>query len=128
MAGRLVLDSDVVIDYLRRHPAAVSCVRGLNTRPFLSAVTVAELYAGVREGPERAELEAVAIGFRVLPVTRSIATQAGLFRRQFWKSHGVQLFDALIAATAKEIGAGLFTLNLKHYPMLSDVRAPYTKP
>ena len=90
-------------------------------------MTVGELYSGVKDGPERESLDRLAVAFRVIPVTRAIAVQGGLHRRKFRKSHNVQLADALIAATAESMQAELFTLNLRHYPMLADVRAPYSK-
>jgi predicted nucleic acid-binding protein len=122
-----MLDSDVLIDYLRRHPAAVAFIQGLKQRPLLSAVSVAELYSGVRDGEERVTLDTVVGGFRVIAVTRAMAVRAGLHRRQYRKSHNVQLADALIAATAEEMDAELFTLNIKHFPMLPGANAPYQK-
>lgn len=127
MPRRPMLDTDVVIDYLRQRPDAVAFVKGLQDRPIISVVTVGELYSGVREGEERVFLDALAVAFRVVPVTRSIAVQAGLYRRQYRKSHGVELADALIAATAEAMGAKLHTLNVKHYPMLAHVTVPYRK-
>ena len=50
-----------------------------------------------------------------------------MHRREYGKSHGVGLADALIAATAEVVGAQLVTLNKKHFPMLDDVYVPYTK-
>ncbi len=57
MVTPLLIDTDVLIDYLRDYPAAVSYVEAQQERFLVSVVTVAELYAGVREGEERARLE-----------------------------------------------------------------------
>ena len=56
------------------------------------------------------------------------AVRGGLFRRDYGKSHGVGLADALIAATAELAQATLVTLNAKHFPMLPTVLVPYQKP
>jgi len=85
---RQLLDTDVVIDYLRQLPQAVEFIKTRQERPLISVVTVGELYAGVREGAERTELDALAIAFRAVPVTRDIAIRAGLYRQQYRKSHG----------------------------------------
>src|SRR6266511_2479828 len=53
MATRLLIDTDVLIDYLRDYSDAVSYVEAQQERLLISVVTVAELYAGVREGEER---------------------------------------------------------------------------
>ena len=129
MPDRLLLDSNVLIDFLRQWQEAIDFVQGLRDRPFTSAVVVAELYAGVREGAEREQLDRlVGGGLRVIRLTRDMDVRGGLFVRQFSKSHAVGLADALIAAAAEEIGATLVTLNRKHFPMLSDVIVPYIMP
>jgi predicted nucleic acid-binding protein len=50
-----------------------------------------------------------------------------LYRRDYGKSHGVGLADALIAATAELNQATLVTLNQKHFPMIIDIMVPYQK-
>jgi predicted nucleic acid-binding protein len=47
-------------------------------------------------------------------VTFEIAKTAGLYRRDYGKSHGVGLADAIIAATCESENAVLKTLNVKH--------------
>jgi len=56
MAQRLLLDTDVLIDYLRGIPLAVSYLEGCTEVLLISVITVAELFAGVREGRERTTL------------------------------------------------------------------------
>jgi len=121
------IDTDVLIDYLRGQPEAIAYLEGLTDPLLVSAVTVAELYAGVREGADRKALENFLIPFLVVPVDEAIARQGGLYRRDFGKSHGTGLADALIAATAELRHATLVTLNKKHFPMLT-VLVPYQKP
>ena len=50
-----------------------------------------------------------------------------LYRRDYGKSHGVGLADAILAATTETENAELKTLNTKHYPMLKGLRPPYKK-
>jgi predicted nucleic acid-binding protein len=52
MSERLLIDTDVLIDYLRDRAEAVSYLEGLTESLLVSVITVAELYAGVREGAE----------------------------------------------------------------------------
>jgi hypothetical protein len=53
MNDLLLLDTDVLIDYLRSRAEAVEYLENLPQLPIVSAITVAELSAGVREGRER---------------------------------------------------------------------------
>ena len=121
----VLFDTDVLIDYLRGRPEAVDYIDSLTTPFFLSVITVAELYAGVRDGAERTQLDAFASAFGVIPLDRDIAITGGLYRRDYGKSHGTGLADALIAATATTRGLTLVTLNKKHFPMLTALAIPY---
>lgn len=121
----LLLDTSIFVDYLRNRPSAVAYVEATAEQHLLSAVVVAELYGGVRDGPERQQLDALVAAYDVLPVTESLAVAAGLLWRQYRPSYGVGFADALIAATALAHNATLVTLNAKHFPMLPDVLMPY---
>ena len=123
----VLIDTDVLVDYLRGQVNAVAYLESVTERLMISAITVAELYAGVREGTERQALDMFLSAFEVVVVDQAISQQGGLYRRDLGKSHGVGLADALIAATAEELGATLVTLNRKHFPMLVNVTVPYTK-
>jgi predicted nucleic acid-binding protein len=127
MIERLLLDTDVLIDYLRAQAQAVSYLEGRTETLLVSAITVGELFAGVREGKERTALSAFLSAFEIVPVDAVIAERGGLFRRDYGRSHSTGLADALIAATAEHVQASLVTLNRKHFPMLSDVHIPYSK-
>lgn len=127
MAGRALIDTDVLIDYLRDRAEAVSYLESLTEALLISVITVAELYAGVRDGAERTRLDEFIRAFQVVPVDRAISVAGGLYRRDYLKSHNVGLADALIAATAEIHRAELVTLNSKHFPMLAKVIIPYQK-
>ena len=99
----------------------------LTARPLISVVTVAELFAGVREGRERTQIEQFLRRSILVEIDEQIATRAGLILRQYRKSHSTGLADALIAAATESSGASLVTLNTKHFPMLTDVVVPYVK-
>jgi predicted nucleic acid-binding protein len=123
----VLIDADVMIDYLRGVPAAGAFVNSLGDRAVLSSLTVAELCAGVKGEQELAFLDEVTSRFPILPLTTEIGRAGGLLRRDYGKSHGVGLNDALAAATAMSEGADLATLNVKHFPMFKGLKAPYTK-
>lgn len=128
MAERFLVDTDVLIDYLRNLPQAVKFIENMDDRPSFSTITVAELYAGVRDGQERIRLEAFIQKSVLIDIDELICTQAGLLLRQYRKSHGLGLADALIAASVQSQSAGLASLNARHFPMLPNVLVPYSKP
>lgn len=121
----LLLDSNVLIDYLRGRDKAVKYLESRTEDLVVSAVTVAELHAGARNQKEKEALVEFLTAFGVFPVCADIASQAGAYRAQYGKSHGVDLIDALIAATAARREIPLVTCNRKHFPMLKEIRIPY---
>ena len=125
-----MLDTDLLIDYLRRHPKAAALFDKLPDDCAICAMSVAELHAGVREGAERDALNTLLASFTLIEVSAEIAAEGGLLRRDWGKSHGVGLTDALIAATALHCGRVLLSLNGKHFPMLGkgQLVVPYKKP
>ena len=122
MAEPILLDTDVLVDFFRGYNKAVAFVNTHSTRIILSSIVVAELYAGVKGDAEQAALENFVSLFRVVPVSAEIAKTGGLYKRDYGKSHGVGLADAILAATAETENAELKTLNTKHYPMLKRLR------
>ena len=81
-----------------------------------SPVIAADLWAGALPR----EHDALINLFRTLtcvPVDAVVGRQAGDYLRQYRKSHGVELGEALIAACALMSGAALWTRNRKHHPM-----------
>lgn len=128
----MLFDTDVLIDFLRKRPAAREFINDAwATRPALyySSITVAELYAGIRPGEESA-LKSLLSSMTSVSLTDSVAESAGDYLRQF-RARGITLSvpDTAIAASAKSVGAELATMNTKHYPMTDIVVIrPYAQP
>ena len=123
----ILVDSDILIAHLRGLEAARHWL--METRregPLaISVVSIAELAGGMRSA-QRREVWRLLASFRAEPVTEVIARRAGDFGRQFRSSHsGIGLGDYLIAATADIKGYRLATLNVRHFPMLGDLRPPF---
>ena len=123
---QFLFDSDIIIDYLRGFGGALKFFESFDQDFTASVVTIAELYSGVRD-KDRQELEYFMSLFTVFPLTAEIAKEAGFLRQSYFRSHGMGLADAMIAATAKAHGATLLSLNARHFSMLDDVLIPYRK-
>jgi predicted nucleic acid-binding protein len=123
----LLLDSDVLVDYLRGFSSALEYFKALSDSTAVSVVSVTELFSGVRSDNEEATLNDLFSTMIIIPVDENIAREAGRLRRRFLRSHNVETADALIAATSILQRVELVTLNRRHYPMLSNVLLPYRK-
>jgi predicted nucleic acid-binding protein len=114
----VVLDSDVIIEILRDRTPAVRAAVALEATgvpTFCTAVSWAEVYAGVRVG-EEAVTQAFFDARGEVVLERRVGRLAGEYLGRHRRSHGVEIADALVAAAAVTSGSRLWTLNRKHYP------------
>lgn len=125
-AGNLLLDTDVVVDFLRGLEPAVTFLHDNAERIHLSVVVVAEIYAGARK-TEIEDIRSFVAAFPSIAISTAIAAAGGNLKRQYGSSHGLGLADALIAASAIEHGLRPATLNVKHFPMFPDLEPAYRK-
>lgn len=120
---KFLLDSDVLIDWLRRDLPVVEWVKTHDAAgDFLgwTPVSIAELYAGLRPKEEHVIGDLSRL-LHCVELDERVGRKAGRYRLLFGRSHGVEVADALIAAAAHVHGLTLVSRNLRHYPM-RDVR------
>lgn len=122
---KTLVDTCVIIDFFRNFPPSVEFFRALNSQPRISSITIAELYAGAKTKKKKALVEEFVKNCIILDIDQEIAEQGGEWSCQYTPSHGVDLPDALIAATAYVHELQLATCNLKHFPMFPELKRPY---
>lgn len=120
-----LLDSCILVDLLRRKQDAQRFVLTRQEQPCVCAVSVMELLAGARSQREEASIEALLATFRWVAIDETVFRLGGNFLRHYRSSHGIDVPDALIAATAEHHGLDLATLNVKHFPMIKGLKAAY---
>lgn len=117
--ARLLLDSTVIIDALRGRPAAarVAGLRRSGTEPWVCAISVEEIWRGLRPDEEPVARRLFR-GLRVAPLGVAEGVLAGAWRREHAR-RGVTLHqaDCLVAAAAVGVGAALATANVDDFPM-----------
>ena len=116
----VLVDSDILIEVSRgRNADIVARWMDLSNSAdavLYSPISVAELWAGARP-KEHEALTNLFLSLTCVPVDAETGRRAGLYLHQYRQSHAVEVADALIAASAVESGAELWTRNRKHYPM-----------
>lgn len=127
MSNTIIIDTDIIIDFLRGNPLAISHFKNESHQICFSAISVAEIYVGIKSKKEEIEVDRLFSIFPVIATTNEIAREAGKLVKQYRPSYAVELPDALIAATCLMCSAELHTLNVKHYPMFKNLRPPYKK-
>ncbi|MDQ2693927.1 MAG: type II toxin-antitoxin system VapC family toxin [Pseudomonadota bacterium] len=112
----MLVDTDVLIWYLRGCPKAAQLLDSL-AELKLSAVTYIELAQGCRNKQElgRLKRDFTRRKATILPITEAISNRAIALIEQHALTGGLQLADALIAATALEHALILVTANTRHF-------------
>jgi predicted nucleic acid-binding protein len=122
----VIIDSDVIIEILRGNAKTTAWLRKARASGRTiqySPVSRAEVRAGAR-AKERAAISTLFDSLVVLSLESSTGDLAGDQLARFNRSHGVQLGDALIAASALEHGEDLATFNAKHFPGVKRIVTP----
>ena len=122
-----VFDSTVLIAHLRGVAPATTLLRAAaaDGAAHASVLSRVEMEGGMRSS-ERAHVARLFVALQMEPVTDAIATRAGEMLRKYRRSHSnIDIVDYVVAATAEELGADLLTLNVRHFPMISGLRAPF---
>ena len=121
---RIVIDTDIIIDYLRQ-PRKKTLFRNLtqskNLRIFLPAICLTELYVGksIARPEEERKLKRVVEKTKLILVDKNISQRAGVLIRNY---PNLYLADALVAATAIEKKDPLCTFNKIHFEKISGLK------
>lgn len=122
-----MVDTSILIDYLRGHAAAADLLEGQRLLGPLHAseMTRLEVLAGMRASEEDQTRALLAV-LRWHPVDGEVAERAGELGQAWLPSHrGIDSVDLAIAATAMLLDVRLLTLNVRHFPMFPDLTRPY---
>jgi tRNA(fMet)-specific endonuclease VapC len=119
-----VLDSDVLIDYLRGAGPGLDLVRGLaqGAGYRVTAVTAFELSLGrsYRENPRPVH---ALLSAPSLPLTRKAGLQAGALLGELRRDGAaIDVRDAMQAGICLEAGATLVTRNVSHFERIPGLR------
>ncbi len=123
-----LIDTTIIVDYLRGYQKAKDFIEEeflYGRMPYVSVISYVEIYAGVRVKEEK-DISKLFNNLTIVQIGTEIGRHAGKYLNVYGKSHGLEIADALIAATAYIVGARLITLDRKHFPMTDiQVYAPY---
>lgn len=122
-----LVDTSVLIDYLRGRQQAATLLERERQDAALHAseITRMEVLAGMRPHEEQLTRSLLST-LQWHPVDAEVAEKAGELGRAWLPSHrGIDGADLAIAATALLLNARLLTLNVRHFPMLPDLRPAY---
>ena len=116
---RTYIDSDVLIWHLRGQSKASNFFSNLSdqgTELWIGALQRAEVVFFMRPEEVAPTMQFLS-KFKTATVTSDIVDAAAALYRKWNPSDGIDINDALLAATVMNTGGRIYTLNMKHYPM-----------
>lgn len=117
-----LVDTTVFIDAFRKDVGAKTFLSRVFPPLFCSVITQAELIQGARNNSEKKDIGELLRTIGVLPLTSSISEMMLFLVDKYSLSHGLQIPDALIAATAMENKLTLVTANVKHFSFIKGLK------
>jgi len=124
-----LVDTDVLIWYLRGNQNAYDLIHGMNEF-CISSITYMELVQGMRNKEELRTLQKTLKQWNVktIYVNEEISARALFLVEEFFLSNSMELADAMIASTCLIYGIDLITANDKHYKIVQDLHLDIFRP
>ncbi len=126
----VLLDTDVLIDCLRGTAAAQDWLRNHAADAFdVPGIVAMELVAGCRDQTDLRRTQAFLSSFNILWPDAADFAQAYDLMIAHRLTTALSIPDCLIAATALQRSARLFTFNSRHFSVISglDIHEPYIR-
>ena len=126
----ILVDTDVMVDIMRRHAPAVAWLDSLGTETIgIPGLVAMGLLQGCRNREEQRRVENVLRLYILYWPGRMDCARAFDDFAAYHLSHTLGILDALIAETAVGLGMELATFNTKHYSVVSALQTiqPYTR-
>lgn len=118
----IILDSDIVIDFLRKHPPAIEWLTSLGDEEIaLPGYVVMELVQGCKNKVNLRKLEKFIADFEVIWPSPDTCDEALEIFIKFNLSHNLGLLDVLIGQTAVKLDLPIHTFNSKHYDIIPNL-------
>jgi len=112
----VIFDTDVLIWFFRGNASAAEFLEKQTDRE-ISIISIMELYQGSRTRDESRIIRRFFQDntFRIIPIDEAISHLAVTLIEDHARNNGLQVADALIAATARETASILATGNVRHF-------------
>ncbi len=115
-------DTCILIDYLKgKTEIQQKLVKDREQGLGMSSVTYMELMVGALNKREVGIIKKAFADFEIIEISESISIKARNLIEKYTKSHGLLIPDALIGATALELGLPLYTANIRDFQFIPDL-------
>ncbi len=118
----ILCDTNVIIEILKGNEKTIKTIESIGLKNIaISSVTVMELYFGALNKRELSKIKKHLKALNIVHFDNDVSELAVSMIESYSKSHGLQIPDAIIAATALSFEMKLFTLNLKDFKYIDGL-------
>lgn len=123
MADILIFDTDVLIWAERGNEKAADLIDQTATRR-ISVQTYMELLQRAKDKRQHLRTKQMLreLNFLTLPLSENIGHRAAIYIEEYSLGNGMEVGDAIIAATAVEHDLTLVSANKKHFTHISELK------
>lgn len=119
----ILCDTNIIIEILKGNKRTINIIESIGLENIaISSVTVMELYFGALNKRELNKIKKHLQALNIVHFDTDISESAIKLIERFSKSHGLQIPDAIIAATAITSKIKLFTFNLKDFKYIDGLK------
>lgn len=120
----MIIDTDVLIWLARGNENAKKVLLNNSTK-YISVITYMEMLQGMQNKVElNAFLKQMRTSYyEILPLNEQIGHHASELVKEYYLSHNMRMFDALIASTAIYYNKPLLSANYKHYAFIPNLES-----
>ena len=118
----ILCDSNVMIDWINQRQKAINDLHWIKGCIALSIITEYEIIAGAKDKVMQKRFEKFLGNYLIISLDQKISLLGISLFKKYKLSHGLDMPDSLIAATAIELDIPLFTYNQKDFRFISGIR------
>jgi len=118
----ILCDSNVVIDWINHRQKAIDDLQRIEGNIAISIITEYEIIAGAKDLMMQKRFEKLLGNYITISLDQEISFLGINLYKKYKLSHGLDMPDSLIAATAIELDLPLFTYNIRDFHYISGIR------
>ena len=119
----ILIDTNILIEIYKNNISIVEEVKKIGQGNIsISDITCAELYFGARNKKELQTIAKDLKKLQIIHIQAEISDKAVKLVEKYAMSHKLSIPDALIAATAIYYNISLYTLNVKDFIFIENVK------
>ncbi len=118
----ILCDTNVFIHAFNGNEKTIAALKIIGLQEIvLSAITLMELYQGMGNKSELAQMKKKLHYYDIIHIDETISHTAIALVENFKLSHGLQIPDAIIGATAIVYDIPLYTYNIKDFNFMPNI-------